>query len=402
MANVILWWQRLLLWTSYIWHGLTLRGSRKRSISWVVGVDEIASMVAQISNVIPGSYSVSFQRVHYYANQIDYDYSLAAPVGTSRHARARKFFGPLLLGRLAHEAQGIIYVGGTGFMVSWDDGREYELRWAKRRGLKVVCYWTGSDIRSLRQMKDLERDLQLPNIATYIDLVTPGLGSEEAEESRRRLAVACDRWADAVFNFNVDQRGFLGRPPEPFMFYLDGDDGADLAKHDTDGPLVVVHATTSPIIKGTPLVRAAVAALRRGGYDFEYVELMGVSNDEVRAQLRRAHISLNQFYGFTPTVFGMESLLAGNAVMMSADPELEPGIPAGADDAWLVTRHWEVYDNLKMLLDNPAMRKAKAREGLKWAQEHGTGLANGPRLRAILDQVLADTYREPLTYGPRV
>lgn len=401
MANVMLWWQRFLLWASYTWHGLTLRGSRKRTITWVVGTDEVASMVTQIARAIPGSYSVSFQRLHYYAADTAYDYSIAAPVGTPRHARTRKFFGPLLLGRLAHEAAGIVYVGGTGFLVSYDDGRDYEMKWAKRHGLKVVCYWTGSDIRSLRLMKDLESELELPNIATYIELVVPGLGSDDAEAARRRLAVACDRRADAIFNFNVDQKGYLERSPEPFMFYLDADASADVDKHLTADKPVVVHATTSPIIKGTPLVRAAVAALRDEGYEFEYVELMGVSNVEVRAQLARAHISLNQFYGFTPTVFGMESLLAGAAVMMSADRELEPGIPAGAEDAWLVTRHWQVYDHLKMLLDDPALRLEKARTGQQWARENGTAKANGPRLLRILDEVLAGTYDEPVTYGPR-
>ncbi len=395
MFRLILWWQRLLLWASYTWHGITLGGSRKRTISWVVGVDEIASMVTQIASVIPDSYSVSFQRLHYYANGAGYDYSIAAAVGTPKHARLRKFVGPLLLGRLAHQAQGIIYVGGTGFMVGHEDGREYEMRWAKRHGLKVVCYWTGSDIRSLSRMKELEAELQRPNIATYIALVAPGLGSAEAEAARRRLTIACDKWADATFNNSVDHLSYLETPTEPFLYFLPDDRLGDLSQFDDVTNPVLVHATTSPVIKGTQLARAAVAKLRSEGYQFEYVELMGVTNDVVVSHLRRAHIALNQFYGFSPAVFGVESLCAGTVVMMSADETLETDLPKGSNESWVVTSHHEVYDNLKQLLDAPETWRPIAQRGLDWAREYATATGAGARLNAVLDNVLNDTYSHP-------
>lgn len=395
MANLILWWQRFLLWVSYSWYGLTLRGSRKRAISWVVGVDEIASMVTQIATVIPGSYSVSFQKLHYYSNKFGYDYSIATPVGTPRHNRSRKFFGPLLFGRLAHEAQGIIYVGGTGFLISWDDGREYEMRWAKRHGLKVVCYWTGSDIRSLDRMKKLESELQRPNIATYIDIAAPGLGSVDAEDSRRRLAVAADRWADAMFSNSIDHLSYLKTPTEPFLYFLPDSRLGDLSQFDDVTRPVLVHATTSPIIKGTQLVRAAVAKLRAEGYEFEYVELMGVTNDVVIGQLAKSHIALNQFYGFSTSVFGAEGLCAGTVVMMSADERIETDFAAGSNDAWVVTCHYEVYDNLKRLLDDPLQWRAIAARGLAWAREYATASGASPRLHQVLDAVLDGTYSPP-------
>src|SRR5690606_6947267 len=98
MANVILWFQRTLLWLSYHWYRLTLRGSKKRSITWVVGTNEIASMVTQISRAIPGSFSVAFEEDHYYAGQVAYDYTLTGAVGSRRRDWSRKIFGPFLLG----------------------------------------------------------------------------------------------------------------------------------------------------------------------------------------------------------------------------------------------------------------------------------------------------------------
>lgn len=395
MYRLILWWQRLLLWASYTWHGLALKRSRKGGITWVVGPHEIASMVTQIASVIPNSYSVTFEQHRSYASSATYDYTLSAAPGTTRHARQRKFFGPLLLGRLAHQAQGIIYVGGTGFLVSYDDGRDYEMRWAKRHGLKAVCYWTGSDIRSLPRMKELEATLNRPNVATYIDLVVPGLGSDEAEAARRKLTAACDKWADATYNNSVDHLSDLQSATEPFLYFLPDNRLGDLSQFDDVTHPVLVHATTSPIIKGTQLVRAAIAKLRAEGYEFEYVELMGVPNDAVVAQLRRSHIALNQFYGFSPAVFGVESLCAGTVVMMSADETLEPDLPPGSNDAWVVTSHWEVYDNLKRLLDAPASWKPIAQRALDWASEYGTATGAGARLNKVLDAVLAGTYEPP-------
>ena len=100
---------------------------------------------------------------------------------------------------------------------------------------------------------------------------------------------------------------------------------------------VLVHAPSSPIIKGTQLVRAAVALLREEGFDFEYVELTGVPHEEVASQLQRAHIVLNQFFAYVPGMFGIEAMAAGAVVLQSADESLESDLPAGSNAAWVVT-----------------------------------------------------------------
>ena len=76
-------------------------------------------------------------------------------------------------------------------------------------------------------------------------------------------------------------------------------------------------------------------------------------NQVVLEHLKSAHIVLNQFYAFTPGLFGIESMANHCAVLMSADPNIETGLPQDSKDAWMITKYWEVYDNLKYLLDNP-------------------------------------------------
>lgn len=392
MATLVLLVQRTLLWLSYHWYRLTLRESRKRPVTWVVGTYEIASMISQIARAIPGSFSVALDEDPYYDGLLTYDYVIKGARGTSKRDWSRRICSPILLGRLAHEAKGIIYLGAAGFLENTEDGREYEFAWVKRRGLKVVCYWTGSDIRSLPRMKELETTLGRPNIATYIHLTSPALNTEVSDNARRSLAAACDKWADATFSNTVDHTGYVTMRTEPFLYFLPDDRLGDLSQFDDTSTPVLVHATTSPIIKGTQLVRAAIDKLRAEGRTFEYVELMGVGNEVVVRELRRAHIVLNQFYGFSPAVFGVEGLCAGAVVMMSADETVETDLPAGSNQAWVVTPHHQVYDNLSKLLDDPKSWRGIAERGLEWARQYGTARGAGERLNAVLDSVLEGTY----------
>ena len=60
------------------------------------------------------------------------------------------------------------------------------------------------------------------------------------------------------------------------------------------------------------------------------------------------------------------------AVLMSADPSVEKGLPQNIKDAWMITKYWQVYDNLKLLLDNPKKIKYFANNGYEFAINHYT------------------------------
>ena len=44
-----------------------------------------------------------------------------------------------------------------------------------------------------------------------------------------------------------------------------------------------------------------------------------------------------------------------NAVLMSANSDMNPELPEGSDDAWIPTRAWQISDKLRGLLENPAL-----------------------------------------------
>lgn len=294
-----------------------------------------------------------------------------------------------------NQASGFIYVGATGYLMAHLDYREFEFGFLAKKGLPIVCYWCGSDIRSTKRMRELEAKTGLPNISTYIGERNPLLESDQWDDLKRDIAEVSSRYATAMYSNSVDHLSYLTMGTEPFLYFLPDDPLPNPTKFDDLSHLVVVHATTAPSIKGTPLVRAAVAQLREEGYDFEYVELIGVPNATVKRELARAHIAMNQFYGFSPAVFGVEALAAGCVVMMSADEHVETDLPAGSNECWVVTKHHEVYRNLKRLLDDPTQLAPIAQRGRAWAETYAMTASAGAMLARTLDAVLDGTYQPP-------
>lgn len=335
-------------------------------------------MLNSLARAIPDSYSVALVKNRYY----DFTYDLEIDDGRGSWLRAAWEFG-----RLASVARGFVYLGAEGFLRNFDE-REWEFAFLKRHGRKVVCVFAGSDIRSPALMREFQAQTGHETIITYLDQVSPVLASAGYDERRRRIAQVADRHADAIFNAAVDQLSYLTRPTEPFPYFFPDDAVfVDDSKHAQPGPRIVVHAPSSPIIKGTQVVRAAVQRLQSEGYSFEYRELIGVPHSEVLSNLREAHIALNEFYAFVPGVFGVEAMASGCALLTRADEDIETDLPAGSNDAWVVTRAGDIYANLKALLDHPERIGPQAVAGRDWVMANATMASTGKRLRTVLDRL---------------
>jgi glycosyltransferase involved in cell wall biosynthesis len=377
---------------AWLWFELVHR-SRRNSRDWVVGVEEIASMVRQLADVLPRSTTVVFGDHPFY--DFHYDHAPVAHPGRLGRAWDIVVRRPLLFARLASEARGFVYVGARGFLASAGGTRAPEFRFLRRRGVRICCYFTGSDIRSLVRLEALERETGVPNLSSRFRLVNPETFLPVYDEQRRRTAADADAFADVVYSASVDQLSYLARPTEPFLYLLPEHAFAEPSPPPRSERLVVLHAPSSPIVKGTEFVRDAVRRLRDEGHDFDYVELSKVPHTEVTAALRRADIVLNQFFAYMPGVFGVEALAAGCAVMMSADGRVEPDLAPGANEAWLVTRHDEIVENLRSLLTDRDRIDELAERGWRWARRYASAEASGERLRTTLDRVLAGTYSGP-------
>ena len=158
--------QRLLLKFSYLMFSGLSRLSRSSisKASLVVGVYEVASMVKNISDSIPGSVSVNLGN----PGKEEFEYSHELP-GFSKifSLPARFVYGPILLGKLMAENHNFLYVGRLGFLYSSLDGRKWESSFLKSKGKNLICYLVGTDIRSPKKMLELEINTGEENIGTH-------------------------------------------------------------------------------------------------------------------------------------------------------------------------------------------------------------------------------------------
>ena len=80
-------------------------------------------------------------------------------------------------------------------------------------------------------------------------------------------------------------------------------------------------------------MRSVVRQLRSAGYEFEYIEWIRESHTKVLAELKSAHIVVNELYGYVPGMFGIEAMANYAVLVTRANRSLEPGLPEGADEA---------------------------------------------------------------------
>ncbi|PUE63762.1 glycosyltransferase [Arcobacter caeni] len=347
----------------------------KTKKGWVVGTDEIAGLIFQISRILKPSVSVSFRLHSYY--RLKYDYSLNFSNKYLSYL-IRIIYGPILLAYLVNKYTHFFYIWHTGFLLN----RDFEFKFLKAKRKKLVCLFVGDDIRSPYLLQNYGKQMDIDVWGTYYFLF-----DESYENDKKQIAHSADNNADVIFGSNIDQLSYLKRSQLPWMYYYDNNKFfRNDNKFNNIELIKILHAPSSPINKGTPLVRSAIKKLKIEGYNFEYIELQDISNELVLENLRTSHIVLNQFYAFAIGVFGIEAMANHCAVLMSADPSIETGLPQDSKDAWMITKYWEVYDNLKYLLDNPEKIKYYADNGYEFAYKHYTYEAASEYINKVLKE----------------
>lgn len=334
---------------------------------WVVVAVETASMLKNISSALPNSVSVNFASNRFY--NFSYDYELYSKKSISRFITL--IYSPILFGYLLSKYEKFMYLGAVGFLNPYADGRKSEFEIIKSKGKYLVCCFLGSEIRSFRLLDEYASQEEIDVVTTYQPISHEGIDSPNNEYVRKQLADVADKYSDKIINPAVDQMTYIKRSTYPFIYFLSEDlFKPSLGKFNTLNEVVVLHGPSSPIIKGTPIVRAAVKKLKVEGYRFKYVELINVPHEKMLKELQNAHIVLNEFYAFVPGVFGLEAMASQCALLTSADEDIENTLPCGANKAWCVTPYWSVYDNLKFFLDNPEKIKPQAIAGYEWAKKN--------------------------------
>ena len=192
-----------------------------------------------------------------------------------------------------------------------------ELAWLSRRGKTILFTYQGSDIR--------------------------GGGGVREKAAHRAL-----RYGDRVFYQNPDLRQWL--PRASFLPYAAVDPAAIRPEPLPEGEeLIVAHAPTDRVIKGTQHVIDAVDALRAEGMAVRLDLVEGVTRDVALERLAAADLLVDQLLlGWYGTV-AVEAMALGRPVL-SYIREYEPeDNPFGADLPIVRTTPATLVDDLRAL-----------------------------------------------------
>ena len=368
--------QKILFFIFYAFFKLFSTEDKK---TYVVGVEETAGILRNMTKALKQAISVNLIPHRFY--QYDYDFTFR------NESKIKKLiFGPIIFAKLAAKYNKFIYISGAGYLIATIDGREFELNFLNKRSKEIICYFTGTDVRSYKLLTKYAKEKNIEVLIMHEPLDNPGVETPEREKKREQLANSADRFATHIFNPAIDQMSYFTRKTHaPVYFYPDERFVKNDQKFEKIEEIKILHAPSSPNLKGTPKVREAISKLEKEGYKFNYVELINVDNKKVLEELRSAHIVLNQFYAFLPGVFGIEALAAHTTLLTSADETIEPALPAGANSAWMVTSYATIYDNLKKLLDDPSLLKPQADYGFDWGKEQYSYTASARKFRSAIN-----------------
>lgn len=336
-----------------------------KNVNYVIGVHEISGNIFNLSHVLDKSKSVNLNPNKFYNHKYDYGLNIG-----NKYVRffINFFYAPVLLGYLCNRSNKFIYIWETGFLFD----RALEFRYLKSKNKKIILFFCGDDIRSPRLSLKYSDSLGLENFLSYVqqDLIIQ-------EKNVKHNAQISDKYADLIFNFPLCQKSYLKKKTF-FPTYMYDRRNFHFLKNKfmNTKEIKILHAPSNPMVKGTPLVRAAIKKLRVLGYRINYIEIQGKSNVDVLNELKNSHIVLNSFYGLGYTIgaFGVEALANYNCLLTSISseiPEVEtPNLWKHLNYVCVNTKYWEIFDNLKFLLDNPSKIEEFASRGYEFALEN--------------------------------
>ncbi len=342
-----------------------------------------------ISKAINQSHSVVLNDHNYYGDDYNYYYGYLQKFFWGK--LISYLFSPIIFAKLTTNYVGFIYIGDSGFLISGIDAREFEFRFLKKANKLIVSYFVGSDIRSQKKMQQNFALSNEENYSNYLPWVNKEFENSALDKLKYNTAQVSVKYSSAIFSSVYDQASYLNGDHYPISYFYDFQDKTfDNTKYEKlEGKIITIfHAPSSPIIKGTQVIRTVLKMLEHDGFKFNYVEKSGVTNKEILQQLSQSHIVVNELYAFMPGVFAIEAMANSCAVLTRADPKFEKSLEPGAGTAWIVTPSYLLYKNLRFLLENPEAIKTQALNGFNWAAKNASLQSEGPKLQKVLNRIL--------------
>jgi glycosyltransferase involved in cell wall biosynthesis len=160
-----------------------------------------------------------------------------------------------------------------------------------------------------------------------------------------------------------------------------------------NGEVIILHAPNHRRIKGTERFEQAVDALRGEGLEVDLHILERRPNEEIRAAVLACDIVADQCLLPGYAMFSIEAMATGRPVLANIS-----ALPADIRESDALrgcpvvdTNSHTVRDDLRRLVEDPALRRKLGTAGREWVEQHHSYEAAGREWDAILSHVWRDT-----------
>jgi len=226
---------------------------------------------------------------------------------------------------------------------------------------KTIMWFLGSDIRHFESLETAAKKAGLK----YYKSKDQGAGPKALKRKMRMIHMV-EKYVDCIISYpSISQ--LLTR--KYHTIFLPIVDMCNIKCNNIPNPRsVVVHAPSHDETKGTSYILETVEQLKNEGYHFEFILLRKTSNRIVRETLSmRGDIAIDALFDVDYGGFAIESMTAGCAVLGGNVPEFS-GFPS--ELPIIHTDPSNIYQNLKMLLEDPELRRELGEKGREYVEKY--------------------------------
>jgi len=217
---------------------------------------------------------------------------------------------------------------------------------------KIVMHFVGSEIRPRN----------IPETKTDVDVIN----------RKKKLVKYWEKYADAIIshpeysqlltvNYHNIPLGYDLEHWKPFQ--------SNIIKEDAK-QILIVHAPSNREAKGTKYVELAVNMLVKDGCNIKFKLLENLPNSEVRKWVNASDIVVDQLLTGWHGALAVESMALGKPVLCDINDEWlnHPSCAYAKDIPLVNTSPDNIYENLKLLIENPDLRKEIGQKSRKYVE----------------------------------
>lgn len=224
-------------------------------------------------------------------------------------------------------------------------------------GKKIIMHYFGSDIRQY----DIAVNYVYFKTLEDLQKIYPEKDDKYKIERMHKI----EKYTNITI---VDDYPLLLYSPKSVVIRM----AIDISKFDFIGCenrgeiIKIVHAPTHREKKGTKYVLSVIDRLLKEKYNIDFILVENKTIDEVKEICKDADIIIDQLLLESYGVFFIENLAFGKPVLCRIDEKMMKYYP---DLPILRTDPDNIYENLKMLIEKPDLRKELGEKGRKYVEE---------------------------------